>query len=76
MDHFAQKRIPADQRLSRREILRTAGLGFGAWAFVGALNIQHLLRMGLLLRGQPHPKRPLFEAGSSVQIARCPEKLR
>lgn len=36
-------------------------LGFGVWALVGALVAQHLLRMILLLTGQPHPKRPMLE---------------
>lgn len=38
-----------------------AWLGFGVWALVGALIAQHLLRMIVLLVGQPHPKRPMLE---------------
>lgn len=36
-------------------------LGFGIWALVGALVIQHFLRMVMLLLGQPHPKRLMLE---------------
>ena len=38
-----------------------AWLGFGIWALVGAYLTQHVLRMVMLLAGQPHPKRPLLE---------------
>jgi O-antigen/teichoic acid export membrane protein len=38
-----------------------AWFGFGVWALVGALVIQHFLRMVILLVGQPHAKRPLLE---------------
>jgi PST family polysaccharide transporter len=38
-----------------------AWLGFGVWALVGALIVQHSLRMIVLLAGQPHPKRPMLE---------------
>lgn len=36
-------------------------LGFGIWALVGALVIQHFVRMVVLLFGQPHPKRLMLE---------------
>jgi len=38
-----------------------AWFGFGIWALIGALLTQHVLRMAMLLTGQPHAKRPLFE---------------
>jgi O-antigen/teichoic acid export membrane protein len=38
-----------------------AFLGFGIWALIGALVVQHLLRASILLLGQPHPKRPMLE---------------
>lgn len=38
-----------------------AWFGFGIWALVGALLTQHVLRMVVLLVGQPHPKRPMLE---------------
>lgn len=38
-----------------------AWLGYGVWALVGALLIQHALRMVLLVAGQPHAKRPLLD---------------
>ncbi|MBD9373703.1 lipopolysaccharide biosynthesis protein [Rhizobium sp. ARZ01] len=36
-------------------------LGWGIWALVGALVTQNILRMVVLLLGQPHPKRLLLE---------------
>jgi O-antigen/teichoic acid export membrane protein len=38
-----------------------AWLGFGVWALVGALVTQQLVRMIVLLLGQPHPTRPMLE---------------
>lgn len=38
-----------------------AWLGFGVWALVGGLLVQHFLRMVVLLAGQPHPLRPMLE---------------
>ena len=38
-----------------------AFLGYGIWALIGALVLQHLLRTSILLLGQPHPKRPMLE---------------
>lgn len=38
-----------------------AWLGFGIWALISALVIQHFVRMVALLFGQPHAKRPLLE---------------
>ncbi|OAP42306.1 polysaccharide biosynthesis protein [Sinorhizobium saheli] len=38
-----------------------AWLGFGIWALIGALVIQNLVRMVVLVLGQPHAKRPMLE---------------
>ena len=43
-------------------------LGFGVWALVGALITQHLLRMIVLLAGQPHPKRPMLERRAAGEL--------
>jgi len=46
-----------------------AWLGFGVWALIGALLIQQVLRMVLLLGGQPHPKRPQFDLQTIRELA-------
>ncbi|MCR4267614.1 lipopolysaccharide biosynthesis protein [Nitratireductor sp. ZSWI3] len=43
-------------------------LGYGVWALVGALATQHLLRMAVLLLGQPHPKRPMLELRAAADL--------
>ena len=56
-----------------------AWLGYGVWALIGALLIQQILRMVLLIAGQPHEKRPqidprtigeLFYFGGGFTLAR------
>lgn len=45
-----------------------AWFGFGIWALVGALLTQHVLRMLMLLAGQPHPKRPMLERRAIAEL--------
>jgi PST family polysaccharide transporter len=45
-----------------------AWLGLGVWALVGAVLTQHLLRMIMLLVGQPHLKRPLFDRATIWEL--------
>jgi O-antigen/teichoic acid export membrane protein len=45
-----------------------AWLGFGVWALVGALMIQNVVRMVLLLAGQPHRKRLLLEPSAMREL--------
>ncbi len=56
-----------------------AWLGYGVWALIGALLIQQILRMVLLIAGQPHEKQPqidsrtigeLFYFGGGFTLAR------
>lgn len=43
-------------------------LGFGVWALVGALIVQHLVRMVVLLIGQPHPKRLTLDRATMGEL--------
>ena len=45
-----------------------AWFGYGVWALVGALLTQHVLRMVMLLAGQPHPKRLLLERRAIAEL--------
>jgi O-antigen/teichoic acid export membrane protein len=45
-----------------------AWFGFGVWALVGAMVIQHLLRAVVLLIGQPHPKRPMLQRRATAEL--------
>ena len=45
-----------------------AWFGYGVWALVGALLTQHVLRMVMLLAGQPHSKRLLLERRAITEL--------
>lgn len=42
--------------------------GYGVWALIGALLVQHASQMVLLLAGQPHAKRPLMDLQTTSEL--------